>query len=165
MEVHMDDVHGFGPGQQVQKFKEDLAAHIWFRDGGVHHDGAEYDHLKRFRKKLNRAVTIESNPKYLDAVLELLGLEGAKDVPTPSVPGHKEKLITGEPLNSSETTVTGSVLEVCSTTHRTEQTRSTKCQSWIQSWEANSGLDDRSETCGSLLERNERLCQQACVEQ
>ena len=38
-------------------------------------------HLKRFRKRLNGAMTIESNPKYLDAVLELLGLEGAKDVP------------------------------------------------------------------------------------
>ena len=49
MEVHMDDVHGFGPDPQVEKFKEDLAAHIWFRDGGVHHEGAEYDHLKRFR--------------------------------------------------------------------------------------------------------------------
>ena len=105
MEVHMDDVHGFGPDPQVQKFKEDLAAHIWFRDGGVHHDGAEYDHMKRFRKKLHGAVTIESNPKYLDAVLELLGLEGAKHVPTPSVPGHKEKLMIGELLNSSETTV------------------------------------------------------------
>ena len=65
----------------------------------------KYDHLKRFRKILNRAKTIESNPKYLDAVLELLGLEGAKDVPTPSVPGHKEKLTTGELLDSSETTV------------------------------------------------------------
>ena len=113
LEVHMDDVHGFGPDPQVQTFKEDLAAHIWFRDGSVHHNGA---------------VTIESNPKYLDAVLELLGLEGAKDVPTPSVPGHKEKLMTGELLNSSES----SVLEVCSTTRRTEQTRSTKCQSWGQ---------------------------------
>ena len=96
MEVHMDDMHGFVPDPQVQKFKEDWAAHIWFRDGGVHHDGAEYDHLKRFRKKLHGAATIESNPKYLDAVLELLGLESAKDVPTPSVPGHKEKLMTGE---------------------------------------------------------------------
>ena len=105
MEVHMADVHGFGPDPQVQKFKEDLAAHIWFRDGGAHHNGAEYDHLKRFRKKLTGVVTIESSPKYLDAVLKLLGLEGAKDVPIPSVPGHKEKLMTGELLNSSETTV------------------------------------------------------------
>ena len=91
MEVHMDDVHGFGPDPQVEKFKD-----IWFRDGGVHHEGAEYDHLKRFRKRFNGVMTIESNPKYLDVVLELLGLEGAKDVPTPSVPAHKEKLTTGE---------------------------------------------------------------------
>ena len=63
MEVHMDDVHGFGPDPQVEKFKGNFAAHIWFRDGGVHHEGAEYDHLKRFRKRLNGAMTIESNPK------------------------------------------------------------------------------------------------------
>ena len=49
-------------------------------------------------------MIIESNPKYLDAVLELLGLEGAKDVPTPSVPAHKEKLTTGELLSPAETT-------------------------------------------------------------
>ena len=79
--------------------------HIWFRDGGVHREGAEYDHLKRFRKRLNGTMTIESNPKYLDAVLELLGLEGAKDVVTPSVPAHKEKLKTGELLTPAETTV------------------------------------------------------------
>ena len=48
---------------------------------------------------------MRSSPKYLDAVLELLGLEGAKDVPNASVPGHKEKLMTGELLSSSETTV------------------------------------------------------------
>ena len=101
----MDDVHGFCPDSQVQKFKEDLSANIWFRDGGVHHEGAEHDHLKRFRKRLNGAVTIESNPKYLDAVLELLWLGGARDVPTPSVLGHREKLTTGELLDSSETTV------------------------------------------------------------
>ena len=89
----------------MEKFKEDLAAHIWFRDGSVHHEGAAYDHLKRFRKRFNGVMTIESNPKYPDAVLELLGLEGAKDVPTPSVPAHKEKLTTGELLNPAETTV------------------------------------------------------------
>ena len=88
MEVHMDDVYGFGPGLQVEKLKEDLAAHIWFRDDGVHHKSTENDHLKRFRKGFSGVMTIENNPKYLDAVLELLGLEGAKDVPTPSVPAQ-----------------------------------------------------------------------------
>ena len=64
MEVHMDDVHGFGPDPHVDKFKENFAAHIWFRDGGVHHEGAEYDHLKRFRKRLNGAMTIDCNPNW-----------------------------------------------------------------------------------------------------
>ena len=101
MEVHIDDVRGFGPDPQVEKFEEDLAVHIRFRDGGVHHDGSEYDHLKRFRKKFNGVTTMESNPKYLDAVLDLLGLESAMDVPTPSVPAHKEQLMTGEFLESA----------------------------------------------------------------
>ena len=105
MEVHMDDVHGFGPDPQVEKFKEDLAAHIWFRGGVVHCDGGEYDHLKRFRKRSNSVMTIESNPKYLDAVLELHGLERAKDVPTRSVPAHTERLVTGELLDPAGTTV------------------------------------------------------------
>ena len=56
-------MHGFGSDPQVQKFKEDLAAHIWFRDGSVHHNGAEYDHLARFRKKLSGVVTIEKQSK------------------------------------------------------------------------------------------------------
>ena len=101
----MDDVHGFGPDPQVEKFRKDLAVHIRFRDGGVHHDGAEYNQLKHFRKKFNGVTTVERNPKYLDAVLELLGLEGAKDVPTPRVLAHKEQLMTGELLEPSETTV------------------------------------------------------------
>ena len=131
MVVHLDDVHGFGPDPQVQKFKEDLAAHIWFRDGGGHHEGGEHDNLKLLRKRLNGALTIESNPKYFDAVLELLGLEGAKDVPTPSVPGHKEKLTTGELLDSPETTVYRQCVGgLYSTTRRTEQTHSSRCPFW-----------------------------------
>ena len=82
----MDNVHGF-----VEKFKEDFAAHIWFRDGGVHLEDAECDHLKRFRKRPKRAMTIESNPKYLDVVLVFL---------------HTRKsFTTGELLSPAETTV------------------------------------------------------------
>ena len=77
----MDDMHGFGPEPGIEMFKADLAVHLRFRDSGVHHDGSEYDHLKRFRQEFNGVTTIESNLKYLDAVLELLGLEGAEEVP------------------------------------------------------------------------------------
>ena len=47
----------FGPDPQIEKFKEDLGSVI-------HREGAEYDHLKRFRKRLNDTMTIESNPKH-----------------------------------------------------------------------------------------------------
>ena len=97
MEVHMDDVHGFGPDPLVEKFKKDLAVHTRFRDDVVHHDGSENDHSKRFRQKFSGVTTIESNPKYLDAGLELLGLEGART--------YKEQLTTGDLLEPSETTV------------------------------------------------------------
>ena len=40
VEVHMDDVHGFRPRSTVEKFKEDLAVHIRFPDGSIHHDGS-----------------------------------------------------------------------------------------------------------------------------
>ena len=67
------------------------------------HDGSEYDQLKR--KKFDGVTTFEGNPKCLDAVLELLGLETVKDVPTPSVLTHKGQLVTGDLLGPAEVTV------------------------------------------------------------
>ena len=63
------DAHGrcawFWPGPTSgEKFKKDLAIHIRFRDGGVHHDGAEYDHLTRFRKKFSGVTTLEANRNF-----------------------------------------------------------------------------------------------------
>ena len=75
-------------------FKGDLAVHIRFRDCCLHHDGSEYDHLKGIRTFVDGVTTTESKRKYLDAVLELLYLEGAKDVPTPCVRARKEQLVT-----------------------------------------------------------------------
>ena len=107
-------------------------------------------------------MIIESNPKHFDAVLELLRLEGAKDVPTPSVPGHKEKLMTGELLNPSETTVyrqcVGGLL-YC-TKDRADAQYDVSILGLMPGWQANSRLNDCSESCDSLLEGNEGLCQQ-----
>ena len=111
-------------------------------------------------------MTIEINPKYLDAVLELLGLEGAKDVPTPSVPGHKEQLTTGELLDSSETTVyrqcVGGLLYF--TQDRADaQYEVSILGSMLE--KPTQGSLTVIETRDSLLEGNERLCQQARVGQ
>ena len=54
-------------------FKEDMAVHTRFRDGCVHHGFSEYDHLKGIRTYVDGVTTMESKPKYLDAVLEVLG--------------------------------------------------------------------------------------------
>ena len=148
----MDDVHGFGPDPQVEKFiKEDLAAHIWFRDGVVHREGAQYDHLKRFRKRPNGTMSIESNPKYLDAVLELLGLEGAKDVPTPSVLSHKEKLTTGELLSPALTRVyrqcVGGLLSYTKD----------RADAQYEVGKTDSRIDDHSETRDTLLRERDTL--------
>ena len=158
MEVYMDDVHGFGPDPQVEKFKEDLAAHVWFRDGGVHREGAEYDHLKSFRKRLNGAMTIASNPKYIDAVLELIGLEGAKDVPTPSScaqgKAHDRRI--------AESSRDQSVQTVC-WRFALLHARQSRCtvrgvNSGIDAGKTESRVDDCSETRESLFEGT--FCQQ-----
>ena len=149
----MDDVHGFGPDPQVEKFKKDSAVHIRFHDGGVHDDGAEYDHLKRFRKKFNGVTTIESNPEYLDAALELLGLEGAKDVPTPSVPAHKEQLMTGELLEPSENTVYRAVCRWSTLLHARQGRHTARgINSGVDAREADPRLDGCSEARDSVLE-------------
>ena len=156
MEVDMDGVHGFGPDPQVEKFKVDLAAHIWFRDGGVHRESAEYDHLKRFRKRLNGAMTIESNPKNLDAVSELFGLEVAKDVPTPSVLAHKEKLTTGELLSPAETTVYRQCWRFALLHARQSRCTVRGVNSGNDAGKTDSRIDDCTETRDSLLEKGTR---------
>ena len=119
---------------------------------------AEYDHLKRFRKRLNGVTATESSPKYLDAVRELLGLESAKDVPTPSVPAHKEQLMTGEMVEPAESTVCWWATPL----HAGQGRRALRgVNSWVNAREANPRFSGCCEACGSLLERNERLCQQA----
>ena len=123
----------FRPRSTVEMFKGDLAGHIRFRDGCLHHDGSEHDHLKGIRTFVDGVTTTESKRKYLDAVLELLGLEGAKDVPTPCVRARKEQLVTRD-LSQLRSPWTGSVLAGYSTTRRTEQTRSLGVDSWVNGW-------------------------------
>ena len=45
---------------------------------------------------------MESKRKYQDAVLELAGLEGAKDVPYAMCPAHKEQFVTRDLLGLAE---------------------------------------------------------------
>ena len=145
----------------MEKFKEDLAAHMWFRDGGVHREGAEYDHLKRFRKRLDGVMTIESNPKYLDAVLELPGLEGAKGRAHAQCSCSQGKAHDWRIAESSRDHSVQTVRWRFALLHA----RQSRCtvrgvNSGIDVGKTDSRIDDRSETRDSLLEGNETLRQQ-----
>ena len=51
--------------------------------------GLAYEHLKRVRVREKGYIMISPNVRYLDCVVKLLGLEGAKPVPTPLVASHR----------------------------------------------------------------------------
>ena len=61
-----------------------LAEKIRFR-GEETSVGLAYEHLKRVRVRQEGYTTISPNVRYLDYVVKLLGLEGAKPVPTPGL--------------------------------------------------------------------------------
>ena len=160
MEVHMDEVHGFGPDPQVEKFKEDLAAHIWFWDGGVHREGTEYDHLKRFRKRLNGAMTIASNPEYLGAVLEFAWIGGCQRRAHGQCSCAQGK---AHDWRIAESSRDHSVQTVCwrfALLHARQSRRTVRgVNSGIDVGKTDSRVDDCPETRDTLLEGNETLCQ------
>ena len=82
MEVHMDDFHGCCLDESLEPFRMELAEKIRFR-GEETSVGLAYEHLKRVRVRQEGCPTISPNVRYLDYVVKLLGLEGAKPVPTP----------------------------------------------------------------------------------
>ena len=129
----LDQTHKWRSSRKI------LAAHIWFRDGGVHREGAEYDYLKRFRKRLNGAMTIEWDwrvPKTCPRPVFLL----------------KEKLTTGELLSPAETTMYRTVRWRFALLHA----RQSRCtvrgvNSGIDVGKTDSMIDDYSETRDTLL--------------
>ena len=84
MEVHMDDLHGCCLDESLQPFRLELAEKIRFR-GEEMSVGLAYEHLKRVRVREEGYTTISPNVRYLDNVVKLFGLEGAKTVPTPGL--------------------------------------------------------------------------------
>ena len=55
-----------------------------------------YEHLKRVRVREEGYTMISPNVRYLDYVVKLLGLEGAKPVPTPGVASHRTAMSCSE---------------------------------------------------------------------
>ena len=79
----------------------ELAEKIRFR-GEETSVGLAYKHLKRVRVRQEGYTTVSPNVRCLDSVLKLLGLEGAKPVPTPGVASHRIAMNCSTPLTAEE---------------------------------------------------------------
>ena len=101
MEVHMDDFHGCCLDESLESFRMELAEKIRFR-GEETSVGLAYEHLKRVRVREEGYTTISPNVTYLDYVVKLLGLEGAKPVKTPGVASHRTAMSCSTPLTAEE---------------------------------------------------------------
>ena len=64
--------------------------------------GLAYEYLKRVRVREEGYTMISPNVRYLDYVVKLLGLEGAKPVPTPGVASHRTAMSCSTPLTAEE---------------------------------------------------------------
>ena len=84
--VHVDDGFMFGPKNEVLKLVELLSKQVLMRiTGRMEETGDKMYFLGRVIERTARGYPVEANPKYIRNVINVLGLEEAKPVMTPSV--------------------------------------------------------------------------------
>ena len=84
--VHVDDGLMFGPKSEVLKLVELLSKQVLMRiTGRMEKTGDKICYLGRVIERTARGYSVEANPKYIRNVMNVLGLEEAKPVMTPSV--------------------------------------------------------------------------------
>ena len=84
--VHVDDGLMFGPKNEVLKLVELLSKQVLMRiTGRMEKTGDKIYFLGRVIERTARGYSVEANPKYIRNVINVLGLEEAKPVMTPSV--------------------------------------------------------------------------------
>ena len=84
--VHVDDGLMFGPKSEVLKLVELLSKQVLMRiTGRMEKTGDKIYYLGRVIERTARGYSVEANPKYIRNVINVLGLEEAKPVMTPSV--------------------------------------------------------------------------------
>ena len=82
--VHMDDLHGTGPGAALELIQANLSR---FKIWTVKEAGMRYEHLKRERVLCSDRTEIVLNAKHLRVVLHSMELTKGKPALTPSVAG------------------------------------------------------------------------------
>ena len=84
--VHVDDGLMVGPKNEVLKLVELLSKQVLMRIAGrMEKTGDKIYFLGRVIERTARGYSVEANPKYIQNVINVLGLEEAKPVMTPSV--------------------------------------------------------------------------------
>ena len=82
----------FGPKCEVLKLVELLSKQVLMRiTGRMEKTGDKIYFLGRVIERTARGYSVEANPKYIQNVMNVLGLEEAKPVMTPSVRGGRQR--------------------------------------------------------------------------
>ena len=77
--VHVDDGLMFGPKSEVLKLVELLSEQVLMRiTGRMEKTGDKIYFLDRVIERTARGYSVEANPKYIQNVMNVLGLEGSK---------------------------------------------------------------------------------------
>ncbi|CAE7029215.1 GIP [Symbiodinium sp. CCMP2592] len=100
MEVHMDDFYGTAPEREAVEFLESLSKKIVMKYK-IHRPGDTFEHLKRLRTVHEDGMMVKPNPKYLEGMLETLGLKEANAAPTPE--STAKETFKAEPLDEQKT--------------------------------------------------------------
>ena len=121
----VDDWLMFGPRTEVLKLVELLSNQVLMRiTGRMEKTGDKIYFLGRVIERTARGYSVEANPKYIQNVMNVLGLEEAKPVMTPSVKRTPttESLVE---LEGERRAMYRTVVENCCTCARSEQTSCT----------------------------------------
>ena len=115
--VHVDDGLMFGPKSEVLKLVELLFKQVLLRiTGRMEKTGDKIYFLVRVIERTTRGYSVEANPKYIRNVINVLGLEEARPVMTPSVKSTPttESLVELEgERRAMYRTVVGKLLYMC----------------------------------------------------
>ena len=99
----MDDIHGTATPSGRTQFIKDLSRETEPKGSDGCQWGKPYEHLKRPRILMTDETRIQPNTKYLESVVDQLGLTGAKTRPTPGVLTHHATMDATPLLTADDT--------------------------------------------------------------
>ncbi len=100
VEVHMDDFHVAGAADQLTRMLGQLRQLLVIKATPPMVAGAVYTHLKRLRVRREDGTWIQADTRYIQAILEELGLTSAREVSSPMAGELQEDVADETPLEA-----------------------------------------------------------------